>query len=157
MNVLPAFLILALAAEPSEEEKKKYEEVARTAINATAAAIDGCTERYLEENPGTQGEAKISVTIVKGGVVSNAKVDTGLPQARSIRECLERIAKGWRLPEPQTDKPDDLSLKIPVRKGLKFKLYAPGEQRPPEAAAQPEGFLQFTPTFLPTYGDEGQK
>jgi len=155
MNLLAAFLVLSIAADLAEEAKKKYEEVARTSINATASAIDGCTDRYLEENPGTQGEAKIQVTIVKGGVVSSAKVDTALPQARSIRECLERIARGWRLPEPQTDKPDDLSLKIPVKKGLKFKLYAPGEQRPPEAAAQPEGFLQFTPSFLPGYGDEG--
>jgi hypothetical protein len=157
MNVLLVFLALSIAAEPSDEEKKKYEDAARAAINATAAAIDACTERYLEENPGTQGDATVSVKIVKGGAVGSARIDTALSQARSIRDCLERIARGWRFPAPQTEQPDDLSLKIPVKKGAKFKLYAPGEQRPPEKAAEPEGFLQFAPSFLRKYDDKGQE
>src|SRR5688572_27581185 len=148
MHVLAALLVLSISAEPAEEEQKKYEAAARSAINATASAIDACTGRYIEENPEGSGDAKVSVKVIKGGVVGSATVDTALPQARSLRECLERIAKGWRFPAPQTDKPDDLSLKIPVKKGAKFKLYGPGEQPPAEQAKEPEGFLQFTPQFL---------
>ncbi len=146
-----AFATPALAAEVSDEDKAKYEAAAREAINATGSAIDACTDRYIEENPGTQGQAKISIQIVKGGVVKSAVVETVLTGARSLRDCLERVARGWRFPEPQTDKPDALSLQIPVKKGAKFKIYAPGEQPPPEAAQQPQGFLQFTPSFLRTH------
>lgn len=156
MNVLPIFLVLAVAAEPTEDDKKKYEEAARKSINATGPAIDGCNERYLEENPGNEGSAKISIKIVKGGVVGAALVDTSLQQARSLKECIERIARGWRFPPPQTENPDELSLQIPVKKGAKFKIYGPGEQPPKEAAEQPQGFLQFAPKFLRDYGDKGQ-
>src|SRR5262245_51594187 len=152
MKALAVFLLMMISADPSEEDKKKYEEAARNAINGTAGAIDACTARYLEEQPGTDGSAKISIKIGKGGVVVAASVDTTLTQPRSLKECLERIARGWKLPPPQTDQPDDLSLQIPVKKGYKFKIYAPGEQKPPEAATQPEGFMQFTPQFLRNYG-----
>jgi hypothetical protein len=157
MNVLPVFLALAITAEPSEADQKKYEEAARKSINATGPAIDACTARYLEEQPGSEGVAKVAIQIGKGGVVSSAAVDTPLPQPRSLKECLERIARGWRMPPPQTDKPDELKLQIPVKKGAKFKIYGPGEQPPPEAANEPQGFLQFTPSFLRNYDQKGQE
>jgi hypothetical protein len=156
MNVLPVFVLLAISAEPADDPKKKYEEAARSAINATGPAIDACTQRYVEENPGAAGQAKVSVRVVKGGAVESAKVETSLLQPRSLKECLERIAKGWRLPAPQTEQPDLLTLQIPVKKGAKFKIYAPGEQPPQEAKEQPSGFLQFAPKFLNNYG-EGQE
>lgn len=148
MNAPLVWLILAVAAEPSEADQKKYEEATRNAINATAAQIDGCTDRYLVEQPGTKGIVKVSVKIVKGGAVGHALAETSLTQPRSLKECLERIARTWRLPEPETDQPDNLSLEIPVRPGAKFKLYGPDEQPPPKANDEPQGFLQFTPQFL---------
>ena len=156
MKTVLAFLLLTASAEPSADDKAKYEAAARTAINATAGAIDACSARYIEEQPGSEGTAKLSIKIGKGGVVISAVVETALPQHRSLKDCLERVARGWRLPAPQTDQPDDLSLNIPVKKGYKFKIYGPGEQPPPDQAEQPQGFLQFTPSFLRPYG-EGQQ
>ena|SRR5688572_6899430 len=157
MSSIAVFLALAITAEPSAADQKQYEEAARKAINASGPAIDACTARYLEEQPGSEGLAKIAIQVGKGGLVSSAAVDTPLPQARSLKECLERIARTWRMPPPQTDKPDELKLQIPVKKGAKFKIYGPGEQPPPEAADQPQGFLQFTPSFLRNYDEKGQE
>ena len=157
MNAYAVLLILAVAAEPSEADQKKYEEAARNAINATGSAIDGCTGRYLEEQPGSKGVVKLSIKVVKGGVVSNALAETTLTQHRSLKDCLERIARTWRFPEPQTEQPDALTLQIPVKKGAKFKIYGPDEKPPAEEQGEPQGFLQFTPQFLRNYGEQGQE
>lgn len=158
MSLLCVLSLPAVAlAEPSEQEKKA-QEMARKSINATGGQIDACTERYLVENPDQQGQAKVSVTIVKGGQVAKADVETSLPGARTLRLCLERVAKTWRLPAPQSDKPDELSIQIPVLKGYKFKIYGPDEERPEPPPGQPkaEGFIKFTPKFLRSWGSDAK-
>lgn len=153
--LLPA-VALAQPSDEAKKEAKKAQEMARKSINSTGAQIDACSERYLVENPGQKGQAKVSVRIVKGGRVDRAEVTTSLPQARTLRLCLERIAKTWRLPAPKSDKPDELSIQVPVVKGYKFKIYGPDEEPPPPPPGQPkaQGFIKFTPKFLRNWGED---
>jgi hypothetical protein len=156
MKALLVSMMLAPLTVLAEDDQEKAQAMARKSINATGPQIDQCTERYMGEVPDARGTAMVKVTVIKDGKVGRAVVETALPQSRSLKECLERIAKKWVLPPPQTDEPEDLSLTVPVQKGAKFRIPEPGEETKPGDAPQPDGFLQFTPKFLRNYGEEGQ-
>ena len=150
--VLGLALTFGSAAQAEEKKEPKEQVELRNAINKTAQRIDACTGRYLVENPGVSGKAKISVTIVEGGKVGEAQVQTQLLQARSLRACLERVAQSWQLPPPKSKEPDRVELQVTVEKGVTFKLHAPGE-KPKGQKKKADGFLRFTPSFVGPSGN----
>jgi len=126
---------------PKEVEMKVHETLA-----ASAPAIDACTAAYTNEYPAAAGKAVIDATVVKDGSVGQAAVNTALEGARNLRLCLERVAKGWRLP-PIHGESEKLTLTINVKKGARFSLLKPGEKPAPgqPQAEQQDGFVSFLP------------
>ena len=150
------FLVAASPALAEDKKmsdaEKKAEAAIRDALNSTGKAIDSCTERYLKEQPKAEGTARVSVTVSKEGRTKDAQVQTSLPQARTLRLCLEAVARGWTFPKPR--KPTPIGLTVPVAPGVKFRVPAPGEKPPAKAAPkkQKEGFLRLSPgSFLPSF------
>ena len=89
--------------------------------------------------------------------MKKAEVTTKLPQARTLRLCLEFVARGWTFPPPR--EPAPFGLTVPVAPGSKFRLAAAGEKPPPKAEKNkeksPKGFLNLgAGTFLPTRAPE---
>lgn len=125
-------------------------------VNSSGPQIDGCVARYLEEQPGQTGKASVTAVPDAEGRVREASVETPLPQARSLRACLERVAKGWSLPPPKSETAQ-LTLQVPVVKGQKFRVPNPGEQKEPKKRdtadedAPPPSLLSAGATgFLPS-------
>ncbi|MEL7372338.1 MAG: AgmX/PglI C-terminal domain-containing protein [Myxococcota bacterium] len=153
---------LALATAPggaegkksAEDEKAKQqaERSIRQTFNRSAKAINGCTERYLNAQPKAEGQVRVDVKVKKDGWASRPVVQTKLPQARTLRLCLEAVAKGWRFQRPREETP--IGITIPVAKGAKFKLSPPGKKtKKPHAAPKKEGFLRLSSdTFSPGFG-----
>ncbi len=159
----PLAVLVSLGAGPDEkadkkelsETEKKAAEAIRKTLNASGPAIDKCTGRYLTEQPAARGQARIDVTVAKTGRVKKAEVTTKLPQARTLRLCLEFVARAWTFPPPR--KPAPFGLTVPVAPGSKFRLAAAGEKPPPPAKKkeEPEGFLKLRPgSFLPNLAPE---
>ncbi len=140
----------SLAAPEGSVQKK-----VRMMLNASGKTIDQCTERYLSEYPKADGKADITATVVKNGTVASAKVDTSLEGARNLRYCLERAAKTWKFP-PHGGESEKMSLTVEVRKGLQFKILAPGEKPPARAGKKPSGFLRMVPTGWSLGAGSGQ-
>ena len=154
MQLLWALALLAADPAPPSQAEKEAEAAIRQTLNGSAKAIDGCTTRYLTERPGAKGDARINVTVKKNGWASEPNVQTGLPQARSLRLCLEAVARGWRFPKPRKAAP--LGLTVPVAPGVKFRVPAPDEKKQqaqkPKEADKPQGFLRLQPgSFLPSF------
>ena len=143
----------AIAADKEmSEAEKKAEAAIRSTLNGSAKAIDGCIGRYLKEQPKADGDAKVTVVVQKSGQTKSAAVQTKLPQARTLRRCLEVVAEGWTFPKPRES--TTLGVTIPVVEGAKFRVPAPGE-KPPEKAEkeEPRGFIRLQPgSFLPGFG-----
>lgn len=144
---------VAVGAEKEPSTSEKAAEMAvRKMLNASGGSIDQCAQRYLLEQPGAKGQARIDVKVRADGKAIEPVVQTGLKQARTLRLCLEAVAKTWRFPKPRG--PTPLGITIVVAEGVKFRVPAPGEKPPdrkPEEK-EPQGFLRLLPgTFLP-YG-----
>lgn len=118
------------------------------ALMGSAPAIDQCTSAYLTEYPSGVGKVVLDCVVAKDGSVAHAEAKTSLEGARNLRPCLERVAKGWKLPPIGSKEVDKLTIAVEVKKGVKFTLLKPGE-KPPEpkpGASQPEpGIVQFLP------------
>ena len=146
-------------AKAAQAAEKKAEAAVRNTINATAKAIDRCTGRYLQEQPAARGQARIDAKVAKDGWVTDAEARTSLPEARTLRRCLENVAKGWRFPKPRG--PTTMGITVAVAEGATFKVLSPEERKALEAKAKeaakknrdkPEGFLKLQPgSFLPSF------
>jgi hypothetical protein len=147
----PAFSAQAEEKEPSPEQ---IEKLVHQALLANAPAIDRCLAAYSDEFPKEVGKVVLDTVVAKDGSIAAATASTTLTGSRNLRPCLERAAKGWRLPPPANE--EKLSLTLIVKKGAKFTLKKPGEpEAPNNERPQPgdEGFLQF----LPSSWGEGAK
>ena len=116
-------------------------------INATGPAIDRCVTRYLAEYPEARGRVALSVVVGEAGRVTTARASTQLPGARHLRPCLQQVARGWKLPPPEAEQAR-LNLQVSVRKGAKFRLKKPGEERrraPSKDDEKDEGFYKMQP------------
>ncbi len=159
-SVVLGLMVLGVAQTGNaKEEDKKDKASAEThkvhmkvwrVLDGAKKEIDGCTARYVEEYPKAKGTARVSTTVQKDGRVSKASVSTSLEGARNLRACLEKIARGWRFPEPQAESAD-FSFELVVQKGVKFSLLKPGEKpkdRPKEGKGD-QGFIKFVGRWLP--------
>ena len=93
--------------------------------------------------------------MVKSGWATEPRVQTALPQARTLRLCLEAVAKTWRFPKPRAVTP--VGITIAVAKGVKFKVLGPNDKPSAKPTKKPEreGFLKLLPgTFLPYGGPQ---
>lgn len=147
-----SWLLVSLAlTNPTPELTPRQLQILNT-LNESGPRIDGCVARYLTEQPGRKGAAEIAVTPDPEGRVRAVDVTTALPQARSLRACLERVARTWALPPPQKDSAR-LSLTVPVAPGAKFRIPKPGEEPPKpdkdEDAPPPTWFNPASSGFLP--------
>lgn len=147
-----AIATLTLSATPELTEKQL--QILNT-LNASGPRIDACVARYHEEQPGLKGEAKVSVDVDPEGKLRTANVTTGLPQARTLRDCLVVVARAWSLPPPESEDGGKLSITIPVRPGAKFRIPKPGEKPPePDASEEepppPQWFNPASTGFLPS-------
>lgn len=134
------------AAEPDKSEATKALEAAiRKALNGAGPAVDACVERYLVERPTTDAKATLDLSVVKTGMVDKCTVEAPVENARSLKECLERAAKGIKFPSPG-DGGATLKLEVPVKKGAKFRVPEPGEKPPAAEGQGDDGFVQFFPT-----------
>lgn len=121
-------------------------------VNSSGPRIDRCVARYLEEQPGRKGIAKITVEAGPEGRPQTTKVATDLPQARTLRSCLEQVARTWALPPPKEGS-GKLELSVPVYPGAKFRIPKPGEEPPEpekEEAPPPKWFNPASTGFLPS-------
>jgi hypothetical protein len=134
-------------AKPAMTPEQMQMKVWQT-VSGSGAAIDRCTDAYLKEYPTASGNVQLKATVVKDGTVGQASADTSLDGARNLRPCIEKVAKGWKLPPLQTES-EQLSLTVVVKKGTKFSLRKPGEKDEQKPAAgggqQDEGFMDFLP------------
>lgn len=132
--------------------EKKAEAAIRNMLNGAGRAIDGCTGRYLKEQSGAKGSARIDVTVDKEGRAQDPSVTTSLPQARTLRLCLEALARDWTFPKPR--QATSFGLTVPVAPGVRFRVPAPGEKRAETKKPEKrEGFLQLSPgSFRPGFG-----
>ena len=132
-------------AEPPKKEaiQRKLIEV----INSQAGSVDACTGRYVSEYPKANGTASIELKVNKEGAVARATITTSLAGARNLRLCLEKVAKAYRFPPPESDELVTLSFQVLVKPGAKFKMYMPGEEPKAEQAEQrPPSFFKLLPT-----------
>ena len=145
------FVSLAVASAPPELSPRQL--AILNTINASGPRIDQCVARALEEQPGRKGVAKLAVLPREDGRVRAVEVVTALPQARSLRACLERVARTWSLPAPKKDSAR-LSLTVPVAAGAQFRIPKPGEEpkapnEDDEEAPPPTWFNPSSTGFLP--------
>jgi hypothetical protein len=124
-------------------------------INRSGPRIDACVERYLSEQPGQKGLAKITVVATLEGRVQTSNATTRLPQARSLKSCLVQVARSWALPTPKKDGAK-LEIAVPIQAGAKFKIPKPGEEpEPPQGSDEepppPTWFNAGNTGFLPEW------
>ncbi len=146
-----AFGLAVSHAEPSAPEKEAEAAIRRT-LNGSGRAIDACSERYLTAQPGVRGQVRVDVKVRADGWAVDATTQTGLPQARTLRLCLEAVARGWRFPKPRSA--TTMGVTIPIVPGVKFRVPDPDEKKPERAKAEdkPKGFIQLQPgSFLPNF------
>jgi len=151
--VLLLTAVVALAAPPPAELSPRQLAILET-INASGPQIDACVARYVEEQPGAKGLAKVQIRADAEGRVDAARVTTELPQARTLRACLARVARSWRLPPPAEDHAR-LELAVPVYAGAAFRIPKPGEAKKPESKDDeepppPKWFNPASAGFLPS-------
>ena len=144
MRVLGLVLSLVGAPAPGEADAAREAEV-RTALNARGSAFDACTERYLREYPKAKGTATVEFRLGPKGRVVRAQADTKLVGARNLRPCLEAAAKTVQFPTSGGGPPGRLKVTIPVEKGARFRLPAPGESPGPAPKKTIRTVIRFLP------------
>ncbi len=148
-----SFLLL-LAATPQPASEQVQAQIIDV-LNATGPSIDACVARYVAEQPSQAGVATVTATVDSEGRTRQVAVSTPLPQARTLRTCLERVGMQWRFPVPKMET-GKLSFRMPVQRGAKFKMRKPGEPPPPPpepGEPPPPDLVNLSSThFLPTWG-----
>ena len=74
----------------------------------------------LTEYPTADGQVMLQTAVAKDGSVAQVTAVTSLEGARNLRPCLEKIAKGWRFPPHNGEKPAPLTLPVRVKKGSRL-------------------------------------
>ena len=143
--MLAVLLALSLVAEPIEPHADAQARV-RAVLNAQGPAFDACTARYIREYPKAKGAATLAFEVGLKGRVERAKAATRLIGARNLRPCLEGVVKTVRFPVTRKGGPGRLSLRVPVEKGARFRLWGPDERRPaPETTQRVSTVIRFLP------------
>jgi hypothetical protein len=131
-------------------ESKAFQDATFNQINGSAAQIDACTARYIEEFPDRKGVATVSFAIQPDGKVGAADVKCDLQASQNLVTCLRDIPRHWNFP-PIGDQKLNSSLPIHVGKGQKFRLKKPGEkdEKPASPAEEEDTAVTWTPSFTP--------
>ena len=143
--VLTGLLASASAWAAPAEDGKALEKKIIGILNGKGPQMDRCVERYLAEYPTADGTLTLTMKVGKAGAVVEASADTKLPGARNLRPCVAGVAKGYEFPAPSKEEGVTLTLSLVVKKGAKFKLYAPGEAPPKPKEGEPEPLFKFLP------------
>ena len=145
--MLMLWLALSIGAEPlaPNPQESTVEKPLRMVLNAGGPAFDACMNRYLHEYPEVKGSVKLELGVASDGQVRQAKAETSLVGARNLRPCLESVAKNLHFPKHRGDQLGQLSVTIPIEKGARFRLWAPGEEPPPGKPHQKRTMVRFLP------------
>jgi outer membrane biosynthesis protein TonB len=140
-------LVLWLAAAPTNEAEMAATKLRIIRmINQSGPGIDRCNQRYLSEVPGQGGQATISLVIDPKGKVTRSRVECALPNSRTLKTCIDMVARRWAFPPPEKER--TFTLQVPVS-AERFRIRLPGESEDaPPAQEEDPGFMNLS-GFLP--------
>jgi TonB family protein len=76
----------------------------RQVVSGQQAALLGCYERGLLENPMLSGICTVRIVIDKNGTVGSAGIQGSSLQSLSMHRCVLQLVRTWRFPPPSDGK-----------------------------------------------------
>lgn len=123
---------------PAVTQSKVFQMAMYKEISGSSGAIDTCTAKYVDAFPENEGAANVWFSLSEDGAVAKAKVTTSLNSQDNLRRCLRDIALGWKFPKIGPNKVES-TIKVHVKKGVKFEMIKPGQKPGKEGAGEGKG------------------
>jgi TonB family protein len=88
----------------------------RQVVSGQQAALRGCYERGLLENPTLAGTCTVRIVIDRNGSVGSAGIHGSSLQSLSMHRCVLQLVRTWRFPPPTDGKAAAIEYPLTFRR-----------------------------------------